>query len=144
MFSQKLCKEGLISIINAFFALFLPFLKTSFKGRDCNFKWSFGKVIHSKSMKIAFVALTIRHKSCMIYAFVYFFVQKSFLDHRLFSYCWDKFDNPGSIVYFSIVICQTHNIKKFSCIWLIIHLPWSITNQYNVYLHWNLFFKKKS
>ena len=118
--------------------------KHLFKGRGCNFTWSFGKVIHSKSMKIAFVARTIRHKSCMIYAFVYFFVQKSFLDHRLFSYCWDKFDYPGSIVYFSIVIGQTHNIKKFSCIWFIIHLPWSITNQYNVHLHWNLFFKKKS
>ena len=32
MFSKKLCKEGLISIINAFFALSLLLLKKSVRG----------------------------------------------------------------------------------------------------------------
>ena len=35
--------------------------------------------MRSKSMKMVFVARIIRHKLCMIYAFLDFFVQKSFL-----------------------------------------------------------------
>ena len=30
-----------------------------------------------------------------------FFCSKIIFDQKLFSYCWDKFDYPGSIVYFS-------------------------------------------
>ena len=37
-----------------------------------------------KLMKIVFVASIIRHNSCMIYAFLFFFVQKSFLTKNYF------------------------------------------------------------
>ena len=40
--------------------------------------------MHSKSMKMVFVARIIRHKLCMIYAFFDFFVQKSFLTKNHF------------------------------------------------------------
>ena len=77
------------------FCTFSTFAQKIFKGWGCNFTWSFSKVMHSKSMKMVFVARIIRHKLYMIYAFYDFFVQK------LFSYCCDKFDYPVSIVYFS-------------------------------------------
>ena len=55
-----------------------------FKGWGCNFTWSFGKVMRSKSMKMVFVARIIRHKLCMIYAFFDIFVPKSFLTKNYF------------------------------------------------------------
>ena len=56
--------------------------------------------MRSKSIKMVFVARIIRHTLCMISAFFDFFVQK------LFSYCWDKFDYPVSIVYLSCSIAK--------------------------------------
>ena len=105
IFSRKFYWEGLITMIMhnlcVFCTFFTPLLKTPFKGRGCNFTWSFGKVICSKLSKMAFVARIIRHKSCILYAFVDFFVQKIIFDQNLSSYCWDKFDYQGSIVYLS-------------------------------------------
>ena len=72
-----------------------------FKGWGCKFSWSFDKVVCSKSMKMVFMARIIRHKLCMIYAFFDFFCSKLIFDQKVFSYCWDKFDYPGSIVYLS-------------------------------------------
>ena len=40
--------------------------------------------MHSKSMRMAFVARIIRHKLCLIYAFFDFFVQKSFSPKNYF------------------------------------------------------------
>ena len=77
------------------FCSFSTFALKFFKGWGCNFTWSFGKILRSKSMEMVFVTIIIRHKLCMIYAFLNFFVQKSF------SYCWDKFDYLGSIVCLS-------------------------------------------
>ena len=54
-----------------------------------------------KSLKMVFVARIIRHKLCIIYAFFDFFCSKIIFDQKLFSYCLEKFDYPGSIVYLS-------------------------------------------
>ena len=81
------------------FCTFSTFAQKIFKGWGCNFTWSFGKVMRIKSLKMVFVARIIRHKLCMIYAFLELFCSKKFWP-KLFSYCWDKFDYTGSIVYF--------------------------------------------
>ena len=57
--------------------------------------------MRSKSMKMVFVARMIRHKSCIFYAYFYFFCSKSIFDQKLFSYCCNKFDYTGSIIYLS-------------------------------------------
>ena len=66
------------------FCTFSTFAQKIFKGWGCNFTWSFGKVMRSKSMKMVFVARIIRHKLCMIYAYFDFLVQKSFLTKNYF------------------------------------------------------------
>ena len=72
-----------------------------FKGPGWNLTSSFGKVICSKSMNMVFVASIIAHRLRMIYAFFYFFCSKIIFDQKLFPYCWEKYDFPGSIVYLS-------------------------------------------
>ena len=86
------------------FCTFSTFVQKIFKGWGCNFTWSFCKVMRSKWTEMVFVARIIRHKICMIYAF---FCSKIVFDQKLFSYCWDEFDYPGSIVYLS---CLTKNL----------------------------------
>ena len=88
---------------------FSTFAQKVFKEWGCNFTWRIGKVMRSKSMKMVFVARIIRHKLCMICAFFYFFWSKIIFDQKLFSYCWDRFDYPGSILYLS---CFVDNSKK--------------------------------
>ena len=66
------------------FCTFSAFAQKIFKGWVWNLTWSFGKVICSKSMKMMFMASIIRYKLCMIYAFLYFFVQRSFLTKNYF------------------------------------------------------------
>ena len=66
--------------IYAFFCTFSTFAQRIFKGWGCKFTRSFGKVIGSKSIKTWFM---------------HFFLFNNF------SYCWNKFDYPGSIVYLS-------------------------------------------
>ena len=83
------------------FCTFSTFAQKIFKGWGCNFTWSFGKVMRFKALKTVFVARIIRHKLCIIYAFFDFFCSKIIFDQKLFSYCWDKFDYLGSIVYLS-------------------------------------------
>ena len=86
-FSKHLCQEGLISIIMhnlCVFYTFSTFVQKIFKGWGWNFTRSFVKVMCSKSMKILFVASIISHWLCMIFAFFYFFVQKSFLTKNYF------------------------------------------------------------
>ena len=58
------------------FCTFSTFAQKIFKGWGCNCIWSFGKVMHSKLMKMVFVARIIRHKLCMIW---FFLVQNLFL-----------------------------------------------------------------
>ena len=55
--------------IYAFFCTFSTFAQRIFKGWSCNFTWTFGKVVRSKSMKLVFTAIIIRHRLCIIYAF---------------------------------------------------------------------------
>ena len=99
------------------FALFLPMLK-NIKG--WNFTWTFGKVMRSKSMKMVFVIRIIRHKLCMIYAFFLFFCSKIIFDQKLFSYCWDEFNYPGSIVFLSCFRCHCFQILSiFFPRWLV-------------------------
>ena len=83
------------------FCTFSAFAQKIFKEWGCNFTWSFGKVMRFKSLKMVFVARIIRHKLCIIYAFFDFFCSKIIFDQKLFSYCLEKFDYPGSIVYLS-------------------------------------------
>ena len=83
------------------FCTFSTFAQKIRKGWGCNFTCSFGKVMRIKSLKMMFVAKVIRHELCMIYAFFDFFCSKIIFDQKLFSYCLEKFDYPGSIVYLS-------------------------------------------
>ena len=66
------------------FCTFSAFAQNIFKGLGCNFTRSFGQVMRSKSMKMVFVASVINHQLCMIYAFFYFFFQKSFFTKKNF------------------------------------------------------------
>ena len=104
-FFSEIILEGLISMIlhNAcvFFFIFSTFAQSIFKGWGCDFTWSFDKVMRSKSMKIVFVARMIRHKWCMIHAFIDFFFSEIIFDQKLFPYCWYKVDYQGFIVYLS-------------------------------------------
>ena len=49
---------------------------------------------------MVFVASIISHKLYIIF-FYYFFRSNIIFDPKSFSFCWDKFDYPGSIVYLS-------------------------------------------
>ena len=49
------------------------------------------------------------HDLCI---FLSFFVQKSFLTKFFFTFCWDKLDYPGSIVYLSCFNSKQTPIKK--------------------------------
>ena len=65
-----------------------------------------GKVMSSKSMKMVFVAIIIRHKLCMIYAFVLFaFVQKSFLTKNYFLIAERNLTTRGPL-YTSLVLYE--------------------------------------
>ena len=66
-----------------------------------HFTWSFGRLMHIKSLKLVFVARIFRHRLCMIYAYFDFFCSKIIFNQKLFSYCWDKIESPGSIVHLS-------------------------------------------
>ena len=103
------------------FCTFCTFAQKIFKGWGCNLTWSFGKVLHIKSLKMVLVARITRHKLCMIFAFFLFLCWKIIFDQKLFSYRWDRFDYPGSIVYLSCFcwehssyyICK-HSVEKSS------------------------------
>ena len=117
-FSKKLYLEGLISIIMhdlCVFCTICTFAQKIFKGWGCYLKWSFGMVMRNKSLKMVFVARIMRHKLCMIHAF---FVCSKIIakGQKLFSYCWDKFDYPGSIVCLS---CFAWNLQNGPSILLI-------------------------
>ena len=60
------------------FCTFSTFTQEIFKGWDCNFTWSFRKVMRIKSLKIMFGARIISYKLCMIYAFFWFFLFKNY------------------------------------------------------------------
>ena len=54
---------------------------------------------------MVFVASIIRHKLCMIYAFLDFFCLKIIFDQKLSSYCCDKFDYRRFIAYMYCYHC---------------------------------------
>ena len=66
------------------FCAFSTFAQKILKGWGCNFRWSFGKVLPIKSMKMVFVARINRHKLYMIYTFFDFFFKKTFLIKNIF------------------------------------------------------------
>ena len=90
------------------FYTFSTFAQKIFREWGCNFTWSFGKVIHSKSVKMVFVTSIIRHKLWIIYAFFDFFCSTIIFDQKLFSYYCDKFDYSRSIVYLSCFVWLIH------------------------------------
>ena len=98
------------------FCIFSIFAQKIIKGRGWNFTWSFDKVMRSKSIRMVFVASIVRHKLCMSYAFFIFFCSKIIFDQKLFSYCWNRFDYPVSIVYLSCCFqnCKFHKQVKIS------------------------------
>ena len=104
-----------------FFYTFSTFAQKIFRIWGCNFTWSFGKVICSKSVKMMFVTSIIRHKLWIIYAFLDFFVQKSFFDQKLFSYYCNKFDYPGFIVCFSCFVLFYRKCTNLLYITHIVH-----------------------
>ena len=61
-------------------------------------------------MKIVFVASIIRHE--LLCVFFLFFCSKIIFDQKLFSYCWDKFDYPGFIVYLSCSLSFQASIES--------------------------------
>ena len=103
------------------FCTFCTFAQKIFKGWGCNFTWRFGKVMRIKSLKMVFVARIITYELCMIYAFFYFFVQKSFwpkINFLLLREIW----LAGSIVYLS---CFTPVLFYWSicfCTWSVVPL----------------------
>ena len=86
------------------FLHFSTFAQKIFREWSCNFTWSFGKVIRSKSVKMVFVTSIIR-QIMIIYVFLDYFCSTIIFDQKLFSYHCDKFDYPGSIVYLSCLSC---------------------------------------
>ena len=122
MFSKKLCKEGLISIIMhnlCPFCTFSTFAQKFLKGWGCNFTSSFSKVMCIKSLKMVFVPRIVRHELCMIYASFDFFVRKSFFIKNYFLTADINLTSPGPFY-------QSHNF----C--------YEIWN-----LHWSKHFKTK-
>ena len=99
------------------FLNFFYLCSKTLKESGWNFTWSFGKIMRSKSMKMVFVASIIRYKLCMMYAFLWFFCSKIIFDQKLFSYCCDKFDYPGSIVYLSCWILLNVSWRGRYCFW---------------------------
>ena len=67
-----------------------------------------------KSMKMMFMASIIRHKLYMIYVVLYFLCSKIIFDQKSFSYCCDKFEHQGSIVYLSCFAWLFPNLHFFS------------------------------
>ena len=86
------------------------------KGWGCNFTWSFGKVMRIKSLKMVFVARIIRHELCMIYAFLNFFVQNSFLTKNCFHTAEINLTTRGPLytclVYDEYVLCLWYFFRK--------------------------------
>ena len=66
------------------FCTFSTFAQKVFKGWDCNFTWSFAKVMRIKSWKMVFVERILRHKLCMIYAFFNFLFKNHFWPKIIF------------------------------------------------------------
>ena len=110
------------------FALFLPLLNKSLRGEAAISLEALVKVMCSKSVKMVFVVRIIRHRLCMIYVFLDFFCSKIIFDQNLFSYCWDKFDYPGSIVYLS----SFHWFETFNCPTFDYHIHAVQANVYNM------------
>ena len=94
------------------FCTFSTFAQKIFKGWDWNFTWSFGKVMRSKEVKMVFISRIIRHRLYMIYAFFDFFCSKIIFDKKLSSFCEDKFDYLGSIVYLSCFVLHLYTKKR--------------------------------
>ena len=98
---------------------FSTFTQKIFEWCGWNFTWSICEIMSSKSMEIVFVANIIRHRLCMIYAFFYYFVQKSFSTKNYFFIAAIDFTTQGPyytcLVYFKISsILKSTNIQHLS------------------------------
>ena len=103
-FDGRIIQRGIMHNL-CIFCTFYTFAQKFFKGWDWNFTWSLGKIMHSKSMKMVFVASIIRHKLCMIFTFFDCFVPKSFLTKNYFLIAEINWTPPGPLytclVFFS-------------------------------------------
>ena len=100
------------------FCTFSTFAQKIFKGWGCNFTWSFGKVMRSKSMKVVFLERIIRHKLSMIYAFfvINLTTWGPLYTSLLFSYLKSKIFYHSYRVY-GIVYLNERNKKNFPFFW---------------------------